>query len=94
MIPLSRPIKVGFVPVLRRKGPSYFLSSLSPIFLTCFTILAFLCVSYSSYGKVLQDETFSFLSYYELWSLSISEYPVVTLFPDSPTKMREDPGAH
>ena len=80
--------------VLRGKGPSSFLSSLSPVFLTGFTVPSFLYISSSSYGKVLQDETFNFLSNYELRSLSISEYPIVTLFLDSPVEVWENLGAH
>ena len=38
--------------------------------------------------------TFNFLNYYELWSLSTFEYPIVTLFPDSPAEVWDDSGAH
>ena len=90
-VPLSRPIKVGFVPILRGERPSSFLSSLDPFFLTGFTIPTFLDVSSLGYRKVIENGTFNFLYIYELWRLSFSKYSINALFLDSPVEVWESP---
>ena len=67
------------------------MSSFDPVIFPSFTIPSNLYVSFSGSGKVLSHEAFDFLSYNDLRSFSLSEYPVVVLLLDSPTKVWEDP---
>ena len=91
-IPLGRPIKIGFMSVLRGKRQNSLLSSFDLVFFPSFTIPSNLYVSFSGYGIVLYHEAFNFLSYYNLRSFSIYEYLVVALLSNFPTKVWEDAG--